>query len=161
MIPRYYIFWVILLLTFGYALWRGRSDERIVASTCLLASIATQFAISPLSMRYAGVEMGLLAIDGAVLAAFVAIALRSDRFWPLWIAGLQLTNSLSHLMKAIDADLLPRAYGAAAALWSYPILLILAIGTYRSSRRQVGYRDASDRRGDERDWQSPVPKRTA
>jgi len=137
MIPRYYIFWALLLLTCGYALWRGRSDERIVAASCLVASIATRFAISPLSVRYADLEGGLLVIDALMLAVFVAIALRSDRFWPLWVAGLQLTNSLSHLMKVVDADLVPLAYGAAAAFWSYPILLILAIGTWRTSRRRL------------------------
>ena len=134
MISRFYIFWAVLLVTCGYALWRGRSDERIVAGVCLLATIATSFAISPLSKRYSGLEPGLLLIDALVLAAFVAIALWSPRFWPLWVAGLQLTTSMSHLMKAIDADLLPRAYGAAAALWSYPILLILAVGTWRGQR---------------------------
>ena len=130
-----YIFWAILLLTFGYALWRGRSDERIAATVCLVASIATRFAISPLSERYTNIEIGLLTIDAAVLLAFVAIALRSQRFWPLWVAGLQLTNSISHLMKVADGDLLPRAYGAAAALWSFPILLIIVIGTWRSHQR--------------------------
>lgn len=135
MIPRYYIFWALLLLTCGYALWRGRSDERTVASVCLLASLATRFAISPLQDRYASIETGLLLIDIFVLAAFVWIALRSQRFWPLWIAGLQLTNSISHLMKLAEFDLVPRAYGAAAALWSYPILLILAIGTWRGDQR--------------------------
>ncbi len=117
MLPRY-LFWAILLCTFAYAMWRGRSDERIAAGVCLLASIATRFAISPLSERYTGVEVGLLMIDGAVLAAFVGIALRSKRFWPLWVAGLQLTSSLSHLMKVVEIDLLPRAYAAAAVFWS-------------------------------------------
>ena len=134
MLPRYF-FWAILLGAFAYALWRGRSDERIAAGVCVLASIATRFAISPLSERYTGVEIGLLMIDGAVLAAFVAIALRSNRFWPLWIAGLQLTSSLSHLMKVIEVDLLPRAYAAAAVFWSYPILLIIIVGTWRTHRR--------------------------
>lgn len=135
MISRFYIFWALLLLTCGYALWRGRSDERIVASVCLLASLATRFAISPLQDRYASVETGLMVIDALVLLVFVLIALRSQRFWPLWIAGLQLTNSISHVMKLVDLDLIPRVYGAAAALWSYPILLILAIGTWRGHQR--------------------------
>ena len=135
MISRIYIFWVMLLLTCAYALWRGRSDERIVASVCLLASLATRFAISPLQERYASVETGLMAIDALVLLVFVWIALRSQRFWPLWIAGLQLTNSISHVLKLVDLDLMPRAYGAAAALWSYPILLILAVGTWRGHQR--------------------------
>ena len=136
MLPRY-IFWAILLSTFAYALWRGRTDERIAASVCVLASIATRFAISPLTERYTSVEVGLLLIDGAVLAAFVALALRSRRFWPLWVAGLQLTSSLSHLMKVVELDLLPRAYAAAAVFWSYPILLIIVIGTWRTHRRSL------------------------
>ena len=135
MISRFYIFWAILLLTCGYALWRGRSDERIVALVCLLATLATRFLISPLQVRYASVESGLLMIDLLALLAFIWIALTSQRFWPLWVAGLQLTNSVSHIMKLADVDLMPRAYGAAAALWSYPILLILAIGTWRCHRR--------------------------
>jgi hypothetical protein len=140
MLPRYFFFG-ILLSTFAYALWRGRSDERIAASVCLLATVATRFAISPLTERYTGVEVGLLLIDGAVLAAFVAIALRSKRFWPLWVAGLQLTSSLSHLMKVVEIDLLPRAYAAAAVFWSYPILLIIIVGTWRTHRRSL--REAS------------------
>ncbi len=81
-------------------------------------------------------------IDLAVLAAFIAVALRSERFWPLWIAGLQLTISISHMLKAIDQDLLPRAYAAAAVLWSYPILLIIVIGTWRGHRRVKQRREA-------------------
>lgn len=134
MLPRF-IFWTLLFATFAYALWRGRSDERIAATVCVLASIATRFAISPLTQRYTDIEIGLLIVDGAVLAAFVALALRSHRFWPLWIAGLQLTSSLSHLMKVIEIDLLPRAYAAAAVFWSYPILLIIVVGTWRSHHR--------------------------
>jgi hypothetical protein len=129
------LFWLLLLSTCGYALWRGRSDERTVGGACLLATIATHFAISPLHVRYTNVEAGLLLIDLALLVTFIAIALRSERFWPLWVAGLQLTTSMSHLMKAIDFQLMPKAYGAAVALWSYPILIILAIGTWRSQQR--------------------------
>ena len=74
-------------------------------------------------------------VDLVVVAGFIAVALRSRRFWPLWVAGLQLTTSLGHILKGIDQDLMPRAYGAALQFWSYPILLIVAVGTYRSHRR--------------------------
>jgi hypothetical protein len=135
MFPRYYIFLVLLLLTCGYAFWRGRSDERIAAAVCALAVIATRFAISPVGVRYSGIETGLVIIDLLMLAAFIAIALRSERFWPLWLAGLQLTNSMAHLLKAIELDLPAIAYRTAAVFWSYPILLIILIGTWRSHRR--------------------------
>lgn len=142
MFPHYLFFWAILVCTFAYALWRGRSDERIAAAVCVLATLVTQAVIPPPEMRYAGIDRELVLIDIAVLATFVAVALRSERFWPLWIAGLQLTISISHLLKAIDADLLPRAYAAAAVFWSYPILLIIVAGTWRSHRRRLQARQA-------------------
>lgn len=129
------IFGPLLLVVCGYAWWRGGTDERTVALTCLAGTAATMLVISPLRQRYAGVEEGLLLVDLAVLAGFITVALRSKRFWPLWIAGLQLTTSLGHILKGVDQDLLPRAYGAALQFWSYPILIVLAVGTYRSHRR--------------------------
>src|SRR5688500_3237098 len=101
MIPRYYIFWAVLLLTCGYALWRGRKYEQLSAIVFITASMASLAAHSPVHQRYLGVESSDLVIDTLVLAALVAIALRSDRFWPLWAAGLQLTISMSHLLKLI------------------------------------------------------------
>jgi len=132
------IFGPLLLAVCIYAWLRGGTDERAVAATCLAGTVATIFVISPLRQRYAGVEEGLLLVDLAVLAGFITVALRSRRFWPLWVAGLQLTTSLGHILKGVDQDLLPRAYGAALQFWSYPILLILAVGTYRSHRRLRG-----------------------
>lgn len=71
-----------------------------------------------------------------MLASFLAIALLSDRFWPLWVAGLQLTSSLGHLFKMLDPGLLPHAYAGAIRFWSYPILVILFVGSWRSYRRR-------------------------
>jgi hypothetical protein len=129
------VFAPLLVAVCVYAWLRGGPDERMAAAICFAGTAATMFAISPLRQRYAGVEEGLMLVDLAVLAGFITVALRSKRFWPLWIAGLQLTTSIGHMLKGVDQDLLPRAYGAALQFWGYPILLILAIGTYRSHQR--------------------------
>jgi len=130
------VYFGLLFLVFAYAFWRGRSDERFAAAVAVLATIATRFAISPSSIRYSSAEFGLLVVDSATLLAFVALALRSPRFWPLWVAGLQLTSTLAHLLKFVEGDLLPEAYAAALVFWSYPILLIILIGTWRTSQRR-------------------------
>ena len=136
MLPKQ-LYWALLLLICGYALWRGQRDEKVVALACLAASIATPLVVAPLRASFSNVEVGILLVDLATLSAFIVIALQSHRFWPMWVAGLQLTTSMAHLLKAVELDLMPQAYSAAARFWSYPILLILAIGTWRSHRRAI------------------------
>jgi hypothetical protein len=131
-----YAFAILLLVSTGYALWRGDRDHRIVAAICLAAVFATQIALDPVTSRYSGTETGGLLVDVATFGGFLIVALQSTRFWPLWVAGLQLTTSLGHLLKTIDIALLPKAYAVALIFWSYPILLILAIGTWRAHRRR-------------------------
>jgi hypothetical protein len=134
MIPHYILFWILLFSIFGFACWRGGTEEKIAASICVLATIVTHFVASPLAQRYSNVETGLLAIDLVVLLGFVGIALYSTRFWPLWAAGFQLTVTMSHLLKGVQLDLLPRAYAAAAVFWSYPILFVIVVGTWRARK---------------------------
>ncbi len=127
---------ILLAAVSGYAILRGRADERIAAGICIAASIASILVVLPLRTRFSGVETGILLVDVLTLAGFTLLALRSDRFWPLWVAGLQLTTVLSHLMKAVDFDLMPQAYAAAARFWVYPIFLIIVVGTWRQQQRR-------------------------
>src|SRR4051812_21737544 len=96
------VYWSVLLLICGYAFWRGRSDERVAAATCVIATIIQLYVVSPAIRRYSGVEFGVMFVDLAVLFVFIAIALQSQRFWPLWIAGLQLTTVFGHIVKGIQ-----------------------------------------------------------
>ena len=137
------IYHLLLIAVAAYAFLRGRSDERLAAAICVFATIATRLVLSPTTGRYTGVEIGVFLVDLLTLAGFVAIALRTDRFWPLWVAGLQLTTLVAHLLKAIEIDLLPKAYAAAGRFWVYPIFLIIVVGTWRSSQRARADRQAS------------------
>ena len=128
---RVILFDMLLFGACGYALLRGKTDARIVAVVCIVANFASYAVVS----RYASVETGVLIIDILTFLAFTFVALKSDRFWPLWVSGLQLTTSIGHVLKAVQADLLPLAYAAALRFWSYPILIILAVGVWRSQRR--------------------------
>lgn len=117
-----------------YAFLRGRADERLAATICIVATAATHGLMLAIGETYSKVETGLLLVDVATLAAFLYIALRTDRFWPLWVAGFQLTTLFSHALKAVQLDLMPQAYAAAAKFWVYPIFLAIVIGTLRSKR---------------------------
>ena len=130
-------YYAILFAVCAYAFLAGRSDERIVASICVVASVMSALVVAPLGSRYSNVEAGIFLVDMAALAGFTFVALRTDRFWPLWIAGLQLTTIIAHALKAVQLDLMPQAYAAAARFWVYPIFLIIVVGTWRSHRRRL------------------------
>jgi len=129
------VFRFLLALVVLYAFIRGSRDERQVAFICLVGAIVTTLVLAPLAHRFTSVERPVVYVDLAVFAAFLTVALRSERFWPLWVAGLQLTTIMGHFLKGVDSELLPRAYAASLNFWAYPIVLILAIGTWRSHRR--------------------------
>ena len=132
---RYILFWAILLISCGYALWRGRRYERIAAIVFLSASTVSVAGHLLFEVRYESIDVGEVVVDSAVLIAVMIIALVSDRFWPLWIAGLQLVDSMAHFMKVIDVHLPPWGYAIAERFWSYPILIVLFIGAWRQHRR--------------------------
>ena len=133
-------YYAILVAVCAYAFLRGRVDERMAAGTCIAATFATNLVYSPVG-SYAGIETGVLIVDSLALIGFIVIALRTDRFWPLWVAGLQLTTLIAHLFKFLDLDLVPKVYAAASRFWVYPIFLIIVIGTWRSHQRRLRERD--------------------
>ncbi len=137
------MFWLLLCGVAAYAFGRGRMDERLAAGICLVGSVTTFFVstIGRYTAQYSNVEVGILLIDSLVLLGFVLLALRSKRFWPLWVAGFQLTSTFAHAMKAVQLDLLPQVYAVAERFWVYPIFLIIVIGTWRGHQRLIRERD--------------------
>lgn len=134
MLPSLY--WTLLFAILAYAFWRGSTEHRLAATGCVIATLATRLLRSP-DMFYSQIEVGVLAVDVILFALFLGIALRSQRFWPLWISGFHLVTVTAHFFRAMKVDLLPAAYAVAVQFWSYPVLLCIGIAVWRSERRRV------------------------
>jgi hypothetical protein len=127
---RIVLYYLLLATVVGLSVWRGREDERLAAGTCVLGSVLTILTKDDVAVRFSDFDTAAFLVDCLVLVSFVWIALRSSRFWPMWVAGLQLTATSVHLLKLLDPDLMRFVFGAALAFWSYPILLFIGIGAW-------------------------------
>lgn len=141
MLFRLSLYWALLLTVVGIAIWRGDREVRGVAFICLLATIGSLPVLSGFGALGLRIRDTVAAIDLITLVAFVAIALRSSRFWPLWVSGLQLTAMMSHVMRIIAPGLVQVAYEAAMRMWSYPLLVILGAAAWRCARPDVASED--------------------
>jgi len=141
------LYFLLLDFCWLYALLQGGPPERLGASVLALGSAVTVAALSSPALVYVSVESGVFVVDIACALAFVALALWANRYWPLWIAGLQLLGVSAHAVKLAYPDVIARAYAFVTVFWSYPMLLILAIGTYRHQQRLKKF-------GVDRSWSS-------
>ena len=141
---RWVIFEVIFLGSCGYALWRGGTPERIASATFLVAATLSLFVRQPVPdilVREAGqsqfhqLELGVMAVDLAVLAVMLMLAFASERFWPLWMSAMAGITVLVHMAVMLKLQPVPWAYWRSEALLSYPMQFLLAIATWRHQRR--------------------------
>ena len=128
-------YFAVMFAVAAYAFGRGKLDERLAASICVIGSAATLFLGRQEVGYFADMEIGIAIVDILALVGFILLALWSNRFWPLWVAGFQLTSVLSHFIKAAHWELIPEVYAAAERFWIYPIFLAIVVGTWRSRRR--------------------------
>lgn len=124
-------FGIVFFTSVGGALWIGRGNERWTAIVLMLSAFA-----SPLlqTSRFFQPESGILVVDLLLLGYLVWLALRSDRFWPLYAAGFQIVGTTIHLARIADTTVFQSAYATAQIFWAYPVVLALGAGTWLEAR---------------------------
>ena len=138
---------LLLFAICGYALWRGGSPERWGAGSCLLAAAATLIAPLPGGPVYRSLEIEIMVIDLVLLAVLLVLAMKANRYWPIWAAAAHSTAVAVHLTKAINPSIVWPLYAVAASASSIAVILILWVGTLRHRKRLRLY-------GSDRPWRT-------
>jgi hypothetical protein len=123
---RYAIGGAIWFFVIGVALWRGERPERIVAVTSLIAMFATPLVqMRPLTNNS---DLAILLVDATVMVVITGVALRWDRWWPLFNAGFHLVMVGVHVVKVSRPDTSQFVYATVVVLFSYLGILSLGAG---------------------------------
>lgn len=133
------VFLVLLVGCCGYAFRRGGAPERIVAGALLGAAGLNRLAFWLTSNQFRSLATGTMTIDLLLLSLLLLIAIVAQRFWPIWITGLQGAGLLSHLPTLLPDHVTRFAYAMVLAVWSYPMLLLLVVGTVRHRQRIAAF----------------------
>lgn len=133
--PHLAFYFATLFAACSYGLWAGGGPERAVAATMIAGTVGTRLTLTAFPQRYRSPEWQMLIVDLLVLAAFVAVATRADRRWPIAVAALHGLSVAAHAVKAIQPEVMRTVYWLMTNLWVYPQLAILAIGTARHRHR--------------------------
>jgi len=131
------LFWSLAILCCGFAALYGGRSGRWVAAAVIMAAAATPLVSH--GNTWLAPNLGVLTVDTLLLIALIGIALRSDRWFPIWSAGLQLVGVTFHFASVLAPGFAPDIYFLLQALWAVPVLMLLAIGV--ALDRHAGIRD--------------------
>ena len=129
-------FVLVGLLSTATLRW-GAAPERICVATLFAVTFGdpVYHILVERAPVYGSVDIGHLVIDVGVAAVFVAVALRANRVYPLWLAAFQLVSVLSHFAREEIASFPKLAYGLMSYGPFYIILLIMRGGLAFHARR--------------------------
>jgi hypothetical protein len=117
----------------GLAFWRGGREERIAAVACLAA-----WFVSPLvqdKQNWLDPQWGMMGVDTGLFLALTILAVTTTRIWPLFAAAFQLVAVVVHFGMIADSELRALAYLRGLVIFSYLVLVALAVGALTTPKR--------------------------
>lgn len=121
------LFTILLFASCAYAFLAGGKEGRWV-SLLIISAALLSIPASHLDYGWARAQLPVLAIDVLLLIGLAIVAVRSRRYWPLWMTGFHLVSVSTHAARLAEPDLPPLIYFALQSFWSPPGLLVMVGG---------------------------------
>lgn len=110
----------------AWAIARGRAPERLHGAAHLLGGVLTPLVQYRINQE--GAEMGVFAIDMAILLLALYVALKWDRWWAMFAAAFLLLQAATHVVRIFNLAADQFYYASAAMFWSFASLFAMAVG---------------------------------
>jgi len=126
-----FIFALLLCIVYGSIVGgrTGRAGSAIFVGATVLTAMGAMLDPTWTSTSYA-----IFAVDAVCLILLMALAMRSNRFWPIWAVGFQTVAVATHIATLLIPEIVPKAYYAMLSFWSIPILWVMAVGTHKDRK---------------------------
>lgn len=131
---RWLLFNILFVASCAYAVRKGGPTERLTVAIFICARLATVLVRPSTPAHYYEFQWGIFVVDLITLIAMLAVSTGTQRWWPIWMSGLQGAALASHVVR-LSPVVNAFAYFTVLALWAYPMLALLIIATWRTGRR--------------------------
>lgn len=136
---RFSIQVALLLVVLAFAYRKGGKPEKYVALVYLglfLAAVGFRLATGGWSeAAYHGLQLYRFACDLLALIFIVAVALRFNRWWVLWVGSVQLLAVMAHLIRAAELPIEPLAYAIMERWPTWIAIALTGMGTWQHAHR--------------------------
>lgn len=133
---------MMLMCTVYASIFGGRTG--LAGSLIFVAATALTIIAFNAEPNWNNTSYGMFAVDLGCLLALIFLAMKSNRYWPIWATGFQIAAVATHLATMFAADTVPYAYRALLGFWSIPILLVMVLGTLKDRRFEWAATQARD-----------------
>jgi hypothetical protein len=113
----------------GLAISRGGAPERLIAFAFLIDSVATVLVQQGRTIKFHSPEPAIFVIDLVMVLVAAQIAIRANRWWPIWFTACHMIGVLSHVVRLIDVKIATWPYYVTASYGAYPLWLLVIAGT--------------------------------
>ncbi|WP_336970071.1 hypothetical protein [Sphingobium aromaticiconvertens] len=116
-------FAVLMLVSCSYSVLAGGRDGRVAVAMLVSAALMTLMITGVTQDRWA-----VALVDAALFAGLIALAMRSNHYWPMWLAGLHGAAMATQIVSHLNPDLPRNIYQAVVAFWSIPMQVAIVVG---------------------------------
>ena len=113
------------------AFWKGGREEQLAAGGLLLGFALT---VALRDGSWGGIQWSAFVADVCLLVLLTAIALRTERYWPVAAAAFQLLGVVTHLARMVDPGVMAWAYATAQVIWSQLLVAAIGVGAFNTWR---------------------------
>lgn len=122
-----YVLGGLLLGSFNWADWEARWVTSALVVTLEVLAVGPALGLFPHAFDVERSRVGVTAVGAVYLAILLVVAVRSEKWWPSWVAAFQLVLVASHPLFVIKRDSIqPWAYASGIVIWTW--LELIAIG---------------------------------
>lgn len=103
----------------------GERESSFAMLTAIGANVLTIAGLLISGSRYDIFSLLVMGVDLFVLAVFTGHALLSRKHWTLCLPAFQLITCVTHVVKLVAPEIVPRVYSAGQGFWAYPSMLVI------------------------------------